>query len=74
MKEIFVPNLGRTVKMGRKRPAHGAGKLKARDYLGPMMAEGQALGLPAVPASYDYSPSAISVLHRMFLNDELGDC
>jgi hypothetical protein len=67
MKEIFAPHLNRTVKMGRRRPAPGAFKLKARDYL-------NHAELPAVPAAYDYSPAALSVLHRMFLNDALGDC
>lgn len=65
LKEIWAPHLGRTVKMGRKRPAY-APHFYLKDYL-------LTGGLPIPPTTCDYSVKAAS-LSQMFLNDQLGDC
>lgn len=66
VKSFHAPHLGRSVKLGRKRPAAKGPRLSLKNYL---RAE-----LPAPPASCDYSAKAASVLSNVYLNDQLGDC
>jgi hypothetical protein len=64
LKEIAAPHLGRTVKMGRRRPRALGMRLRLKHYL----------KLPAMPASCDYSAKALPVLRNIYGNDRLGDC
>jgi hypothetical protein len=57
---------GKTVKLGRKRPVARGPLLKMSNYL--------RATLPAAPASVDYTAPASSVLSKIYLNDQLGDC
>lgn len=66
MKTVFAPHLGRTVKLGRKRPIARCPRLQLRNYA--------RLSLPTPPTSCDYGPAAKSVLDHVYLNDQLGDC
>jgi hypothetical protein len=66
LKEIHIPHLGHTVKMGRKRPVAKGLRLKFSRYL--------KNSLPTPPASVDYSANASSAISQMYLNDQLGDC
>ena len=53
--EVFVPTLGRTVKLGRNRPTKNLPHRKFADYLD--LAE-----LPPPPAEVDYSAKAMPSL------------
>ena len=66
LKEILVPHLGHTVKLGRKRAPLGTHKLHLSNYL-----KGT---LPTPPASCDYTAKALGSLTNVYLNDQLGDC
>jgi hypothetical protein len=66
IKEVFAPHLGRTVKLGRKRPVAMGPHMKLRHYL--------RASLPPPPDAVDYSPKAMASLSQMYLNDRLGDC
>lgn len=68
MKRLFAPHLGRHVVVGgRKRPKTFARRAMLAAFL-------DASALPTPPASTSYETKAASVLRRMFLNDQLGDC
>lgn len=66
IKTIQHPRTGRTVRFGRKRPVARCPRLKLKNYL--------MRGMPAPPASCDYTPSALSALSNIYDNDTLGDC
>jgi hypothetical protein len=66
MKTLTHPVTGKTVKMGRNRPARGAKKLQFHEYLG--------TALPQFPTICDYTAKASPSLSRIYLNDQLGDC
>jgi hypothetical protein len=67
LKEIFAPHLGRTVKMGRKRPVALGPRLHLKNYL--------RLGtLPTPPGGCNYASKAAASLSDIYLNDKLGCC
>lgn len=66
VRSFFAPHLGRTVKLGRRKPVAVGPHLKLRNYL--------RASLPAVPASCDFSAQAAASLSSVYLNDSLGDC
>lgn len=67
LKEIYVPHLNTTVKMGRSRPDTVAimQMPKLSDF---------RLALPEAPPMVDYTAPAMPSLRRIFKNDILGDC
>lgn len=66
IKTIHHPTSGRTVKLGRKRPVARCPRFKLANYL--------LRGLPAPPASCDYTQHAAHALSNIYDNDTLGDC
>jgi len=58
--------LGRSFKMGRKRPIARGPRLSLKNYFLSTM--------PAPPETCDYTGKAIPVLKQMLGNDRLGDC
>lgn len=57
---------GRPFKMGRNRPVAVAPHMKLRNYL--------TKGLPAPPASCDYTKPSMSALSNVYENNSLGCC
>jgi len=53
-------------RMGRRRPVARCPRFSLRNYL--------MKGMPAPPASCDYSKQGAKALSEMYLNDQLGDC
>lgn len=66
LKTIHAPHLGRSVKMGRRRPIARCPRLCLANYL--------RMSLPTPPAACDYRAKAMSVLTNIYGNDQLGDC
>ena len=67
VKTLIHPVTGQRFKLGRNRwPEALHPCLKFRDYV--------RRGLPAPPASVDYSPAASACLSQILLNDQLSDC
>jgi hypothetical protein len=68
VKQVFIPHLGRHVKLGRKPPvAHGF-RVQFGNYL-------RRKDLPPPPGNVNYSTgSAAPAIAQMYLNDQLGDC
>lgn len=66
LKPLHAPHLGRTVKLGRRRPVALGPRLRLSRYLD--------IALPPGPAAVDYSAKAASVLADIYGNDSLGDC
>ena len=66
MKLLTQPGTGLTFKMGRNRPIARGPRLSLKNYL--------TAGLPAPPASGDYTAAAMASLNLMYDNDVLGDC
>lgn len=62
---FHAPHLGRSVKLGRKRPIGRSPRLHLHNYL---------KVAPEVPAAVDYSPAANEALRDVMGNDRLGDC
>lgn len=67
LKEVYMPHLGFTVKMGCKAPRESDKRmmLKLSNY---------ELAAPSAPVSCDYSPKAMVALSNSHLNTQLGDC
>lgn len=65
VKSLPMPN-GRNVKFGRKHPVVRHQRLQLSNYI--------IEGLPAPPATIDYTAKAASALAQMYENDTLGDC
>jgi hypothetical protein len=66
LREVLVPYLNRTVKLGRLKPK-ARPRLHLKDYL--------RLGdLPPPPPTVDWSPNAAAALAQMYNNDVWGDC
>jgi hypothetical protein len=63
---LYIPALGRHVKLGRRRPIARGPRLALRQYL--------TSALPKPPATVNYAPKAADVLSNIYLNDHLGDC
>ena len=55
-----------TFKFGRRHPVAAGPRLALKNYL--------LESLPAPPASVNYQHKAAKTLHRVYLNDTLGDC
>jgi hypothetical protein len=68
IKSVFAPHLGRHVKFGRVAPKSLGPHLKLSRYLTAHMP-----GV-TVPASYDFSSSALPSLRDIMGNDNMGDC
>src|SRR5579862_9219459 len=66
VKTIQHPDEKRTFKLGRKRPVARCPRMSLRNYL--------TRGIPAPPATCDYSAKAASALSKVYKNDTLGDC
>jgi len=68
VKAIPAPHLGvgRTLKLGRKRPVGRAPHLKLANYL--------RAALPAGPPTVDYGPKGQPALSNVYQNDQIGDC
>jgi hypothetical protein len=66
MKTIYLPHLGKSVKLGRRPPRIRCPRRRLGDYL--------RYSLPAPPASCDYSVKGQPVLSDVYLNDTYGDC
>jgi hypothetical protein len=67
VKRIYLPHLGRTVKLGRRHPVARGLQLSFKRYL-------VRRALPTPPTTVDYSRPALSELNKVYLNDKLGDC
>ena len=57
---------GHYFRLGRNRPVARGPRLSLKNYL--------MRGVPAPPASVDYSKKAAKALAQMYLNNQLGDC
>lgn len=69
LKTVYAPHLGREVKFGRRRSALGAiRRPRLADYVTDLQA------LPVPPPVASYTAKALSALHEIDGNDELGDC
>lgn len=66
LKEVHAPNLGRTVKMGRKAPIAIGPHFKFENYARAFSIVG--------PDVQDYSKAAAAVIALVLLNDTLGCC
>lgn len=66
IRSVLAPHLGRTVKLGRRRPLARGPRLHMKNYL--------RLSLPTAPPSVDYTPLGQPALSNIYGNDELGDC
>jgi len=66
VKTIQHPSTGKSFRLGRTRPIARGPQFRLRNYL--------LRGLPAPPASCDYSKAAKTALSKLYLNDTLGDC
>jgi hypothetical protein len=66
MKEVYIPHLGHTVKLGRRRPARPPLHRMAK-YIDLSM-------LPPAPDATDYSAKAMAAIAQMYLNNKLGCC
>ncbi|HEY2410928.1 MAG TPA: hypothetical protein VGI40_01720 [Pirellulaceae bacterium] len=65
IREVFLPHLNRTVKLGRRQPIASQPRMPFARY---------AAAPPSPPASIDYSGPARNSLSRVYLNDQLGCC
>lgn len=68
VKTLFAPHLGRTVRMGRRRPDPSHPRLSFSAY------RMSGAPLPTPPASCDFSAAAEPVLENIYGNANLGDC
>jgi hypothetical protein len=66
VKTIKHPNSKLTFRLGRKRPIARCPRFSLHNYL--------MRGLPAPPATCDYSKPAAAALANVYGNDTLGDC
>jgi hypothetical protein len=66
VKTIKHPNSKLTFRLGRKRPVARCPRFSLHNYL--------MRGLPAPPATADYSKPAAAALANVYCNDTLGDC
>jgi hypothetical protein len=66
VKTIKHPNSKLTFRLGRKRPIARCPRFSLHNYL--------MRGLPAPPATCDYSKPAAAALANVYCNDTLGDC
>jgi hypothetical protein len=66
VKTIQHPTTKRPLRFGRKRPVARGPRLSLKNYL--------MRGLPAAPASCDYTKPATKALAEVYDNDTLGDC
>lgn len=65
-RSVHHDQIGHGFRLGRNRPVARCPRLSLGNYL--------MRGLPAPPASVDYSPKAAKALSQMYLNNQLGDC
>jgi hypothetical protein len=66
LREVFIPSLNTTVKLGRKKPPSLGMHLRLEDFT--------RITLPTPPATCDYRPKANTSLRRIYKNDTLGCC
>ncbi len=66
IKTLVHPTSKRTFKLGRTRPIARGPRFSLHNYL--------MRGLPAPPATVDYSAAAAPALANIYENDVLGDC
>lgn len=60
------PTSTKTYKLGRRRPTARCPRLSLHNYL--------IRGMPAPPATCDYTKGATTALANVYMNDQLGDC
>jgi len=66
VKTVKHPDGKRSFRLGRRRPVARCPRFSLHNYL--------MRGVPAPPASCDYSAAATRALAEVYLNDRLGDC
>jgi len=67
VKEVFAPHLNRTVKIGGRRMPNIVGPhLRLKNYL--------RADLPAPPPATNYRSRALTSMHKVYMNDQLGCC
>lgn len=64
---VYIPHLGRHVRLGRTPGTKRLPKLRLANYL-------VGANLPTPPATFDYSPAAAESIAQVCDNDRLGDC
>lgn len=64
--KIVSDELGRSFKLGRRRPVALPPRLHLKNYL--------MRSMPAAPAAFSYTPLATECLAQVLGNDDLGDC
>jgi len=66
VKTVQHPVSGQSFKLGRKRPVARCPRFALRNYL--------SRGMPAPPATCDFTKHAAAALSKIYDNDTLGDC